>query len=179
MRNGWRVQGGGAGLRFLREHCWGEEEIILARKATLLCIGHGMKCFYLAVFSRSVMSDSLQLHGLQPARLLCPGNFLSKNMRCVVISTSRAPSRHRHQTRVSCIGNRILYHRDVWEVLSQVRNLQCFSLSRTALWQWKWSVSAASNTVATRRIWLLNTWTIAFTTEFLILFELTWIASCG
>ena len=64
MRNGWRVQGGEAGLRFLREHCWGEEEIILARKATLLCIGHGMKCFYLAVFSRSVMSDSLQLHGL-------------------------------------------------------------------------------------------------------------------
>ena len=42
----------------------GGEEIILARKATLLCAGHGMKCFYLAVFSRSVMSDSLRLHGL-------------------------------------------------------------------------------------------------------------------
>ena len=31
------------------------------------------------VFSRSVMSDSLQSHGLQPARLLCSLNFPGKN----------------------------------------------------------------------------------------------------
>ena len=28
---------------------------------------------------RSVLSDSLQSHGLQPARLLCPRNFTGKN----------------------------------------------------------------------------------------------------
>ena len=32
-----------------------------------------------AVLSRSVVSDSLRPHGLQPARLLCPCNFLGKN----------------------------------------------------------------------------------------------------
>ena len=31
------------------------------------------------VFSYSVMSDSLQPHGLSPAKLLSPWNFLSKN----------------------------------------------------------------------------------------------------
>ena len=31
------------------------------------------------VLSRSAVSDSLQLHGLQPARLLCPGNSPGKN----------------------------------------------------------------------------------------------------
>ena len=56
---GWEM---GAGRRSRTEvsqrTLLGGEEIILARKATLLCTGHGMKCFYLAVFSRSVMSDS-------------------------------------------------------------------------------------------------------------------------
>ena len=32
----------------------------------------------LLLFSRSVVSDSSQPHGLQPARLLCPWNFLGK-----------------------------------------------------------------------------------------------------
>ena len=31
------------------------------------------------IVSRSVMSDSLQPHGLKPARLLCPWNFPGKN----------------------------------------------------------------------------------------------------
>ena len=31
------------------------------------------------LFSRSVMFDSLQPHGLYPTRLLCPWNFLGKN----------------------------------------------------------------------------------------------------
>ena len=31
------------------------------------------------MLSSSVVSDSLQPHGLQPARLLCPQNFLGKN----------------------------------------------------------------------------------------------------
>ena len=33
------------------------------------------------LFSCSVVSDSLQPHGLQPARLLCPGDFPGKNTR--------------------------------------------------------------------------------------------------
>ena len=33
----------------------------------------------LLLFSCSIMFDSLQLYGLQPARLLCPWNFLGKN----------------------------------------------------------------------------------------------------
>ena len=35
--------------------------------------------FHFLVFSRSVISNSLQLYGLQPTRLLCPWNFLGKN----------------------------------------------------------------------------------------------------
>ena len=33
----------------------------------------------LLLFSRSVVSDSLGTHGLQPARLLCPREFLGKD----------------------------------------------------------------------------------------------------
>ena len=35
----------------------------------------------LLLFSHSVISNSLQLHGLQPARLLCPWDFSGKNAR--------------------------------------------------------------------------------------------------
>ena len=35
-------------------------------------------CLCCAVLSRSVMSDSLRTHGLQPARLLCPWGFSRK-----------------------------------------------------------------------------------------------------
>ena len=31
------------------------------------------------LFARSVVSDSLRPHGLQPARLLCPWDFSGKN----------------------------------------------------------------------------------------------------
>ena len=36
-------------------------------------------CLYLCVISCSVMSDSLQLHGREPTRLLCPWDFPGKN----------------------------------------------------------------------------------------------------
>ena len=47
------------------------------------CIGrwvlyHQSHLMYIYV-SRSVVSDSLRPHGLQPARLLCPWDFLGKN----------------------------------------------------------------------------------------------------
>ena len=35
---------------------------------------------YVCMLNCSVMSDSLQIHGLQPARLLCPWDFISKNI---------------------------------------------------------------------------------------------------
>ena len=39
----------------------------------------GNLCYCLVSASCSVMPDSLQLHGLQPTRLLCPWNFLGKD----------------------------------------------------------------------------------------------------
>ena len=36
-------------------------------------------CLYMCVISCSVMSDSLQLHGREPTRLLCPWDFPGKN----------------------------------------------------------------------------------------------------
>ena len=40
---------------------------------------HGFLLLLSYACCHSVMSDSLQPHGLQPARLLSPGNFLGKN----------------------------------------------------------------------------------------------------
>ena len=40
------------------------------------------------VLSCSVVSDSLQPHGLQPTRLLCPGIFQAKTQEWVAISSS-------------------------------------------------------------------------------------------
>ena len=56
--------------------------------------------------SLSVVSDTLQPHGLWPARLLCPWNFPGKNLEWVAISFSRGSSRPRDQTQVSCIADR-------------------------------------------------------------------------
>ena len=36
-------------------------------------------CYIMLMLSRSVMSDSLQPHGLSPTRLLCPWDFSGKN----------------------------------------------------------------------------------------------------
>ena len=50
-------------------------------------------------------SESLQLHGLQPARLLCPRDFPGKNPG-VAISFSRGPSQPGDWTQVSYIAGR-------------------------------------------------------------------------
>ena len=65
----------------------------------------------------SVMSNSLQPHGLQPARLLCPWNFPGKNtgMGCRFL-LPRIFWR-RNQTCISCIGRQILYHWATWEAI--------------------------------------------------------------
>ena len=61
----------------------------------------------------SVMSDSLQPHGLQPARFLCPRNFPDKNSGVGAISFSMGSSWPKDRTCVpwvSCVGSWILYH---------------------------------------------------------------------
>ena len=56
--------------------------------------------------SCSVVSDSLQPHGLEPARLLCPWNSLSKNTEWDIIPFSRGSSWPRDRNWVSCIADR-------------------------------------------------------------------------
>ena len=51
-----------------------------------------------SVLSRSVVSNSLRPHGLQPARLLCPRDFPDKNTGLGCISFSRGSSQPRDQT---------------------------------------------------------------------------------
>ena len=60
----------------------------------------------------SVVSDSLQPHGLQPTRLLCPWNSIGKNTGVVCHFLLQEIFSPRDQTRiscVSCIGRQILY----------------------------------------------------------------------
>ena len=63
-------------------------------------------CVCVCVCTRSVVSDSLQPHGLQPwTRLLGPWNFPGKNTGAGCHS-----SWSRDQTHMSCVGRQILYH---------------------------------------------------------------------
>ena len=62
------------------------------------------------VLSHSVVSDSQQLLGLKPSRLLFPWNFPGKHIRA--ISYSRGSSQPKDQTHISCLsdtGRRTLY----------------------------------------------------------------------
>ena len=61
----------------------------------------------------SVMSNSLQPHGLWPARLLCPWDSLGKNTGVGGHALSRGSSLPRDLTHIShvfCIGRQALYH---------------------------------------------------------------------
>ena len=71
--------------------------------------------------SCSAMSDSLQPHGLQPTRLLCPEIFQARKLEWVAISFSRESSWCRDWTwvsSISCISRRILYHWATWEAIT-------------------------------------------------------------
>ena len=50
------------------------------------------------------MSNSFQLHGVQPARLLCPWIFQARILVWVAMSYSRGSSQSRNRTHVPCIG---------------------------------------------------------------------------
>ena len=59
--------------------------------------------------SCSVMSNSLQPHGLSTARLLCPWNFPTRILEWVTFSFSRLSSQPKDRTRVSCMAGRFFY----------------------------------------------------------------------
>ena len=44
-----------------------------------VCGGRDMTCVCVCARARTVMSNSLRPHGLQPSRLLCPWDFLGQN----------------------------------------------------------------------------------------------------
>ena len=59
------------------------------------------------------MSDSLQRHGLQSTRVLCPWDFSTRIPEWVAMPSSRGSSQPRDQTHISyifCIGRWIFYH---------------------------------------------------------------------
>ena len=60
-------------------------------------------------FSRSIVSNSLQPCGPQPARVLSPWDSSGKNTRTGAISSSRGSSRLRDRTHVSCFGRWVPY----------------------------------------------------------------------
>ena len=57
-----------------------------------------------SLFYINLLINSLQSHGLQPTRLLCPRDFPARILEWVVISFSRGSSWPRDQTCISCIG---------------------------------------------------------------------------
>ena len=76
-----------------------------------------------------VVSDSLQPHGLQPTRLLCPWNFPGKNsgVGCHFLLQGIFPSRDGDQTHISCIsciGRWILSHRATCEAYNKIQQIE-------------------------------------------------------
>jgi len=75
-------------------------------------------CFALWVRACSVMSSSLQPHGLWPIRFLCPWDFSGKNtgVSCHILLQRIFPTQGQTLLAcVSCISRRILYHWTTWE----------------------------------------------------------------
>ena len=60
----------------------------------------------LLLFSHSVVSDSLQPHGLYPTSSSVHGISEARILEWVAISFSRASSRPRGQTHISCLAGR-------------------------------------------------------------------------
>ena len=117
--------------------CWSLWNSVLLGRSTWFVLNqeahliqsHGICVNYkeviMCVLSHSVTSNSLQCHGLQPTRFLCPKDSPDKNTRIlewVAISSSRS-SQSRGGTCVSCsscIGRQIVYHCATWEAQSYV-----------------------------------------------------------
>ena len=87
--------------------------------------------------SHSIMSNSLQPHGLWPARLSCPWTFQARIMEWVDIPFSRASSQPRNRTWVSCTAGRFFTSWTSTEARSSsssssINSLFVISLSWTA-----------------------------------------------
>ena len=85
------------------------------------------------MLSRSVMSNSLWSHGLQPGRLFCPWDFPSKNTRAgyhFLLQGIFLTPGIKLASLVFCLGRQILYHRATWEATTTWDNaLKSISLS--------------------------------------------------
>ena len=75
---------------------------------------------------------------LQPARLLCPWDFLGKNPRVVAISSSRGSSQPRDQTWIYCIAGKVFTSWATWEafiwVLTDFLFFKLFEESKSFPW---------------------------------------------
>ena len=92
---------------------WCLQEHLPQERRRRSCLQHGGTGAGLAAAQLPSHVPTLQLHGLQPSRLLCPGTFQVRTLEWVAISTSRGSSQPRDRTQVSCvscIGRWILYH---------------------------------------------------------------------
>ena len=70
----------------------------------------GNLCYCLISVSCSVVPDSLQLHGLQPTRLLCPWDFLGRDtgVGCHCLPQGIFPNQGSNSDLLHC--GQILYH---------------------------------------------------------------------
>ena len=84
------------------------EEASIAPPNVIMAVVFYTSGFYRATgVSRSVVSDYLWPHKLQPTRLFCPWNSQARILDWVVIPFSRGSSWPKDQTRVSCIAGRL------------------------------------------------------------------------
>lgn len=83
-----------------------------------------LRISYPAYIVCSVLSDSRQARGLQPARRLCSWNFPDRMLGWAAIFHSRGPAQPAYQTRTSrspCTGRRTLSRRASWETQALAR----------------------------------------------------------
>ena len=80
---------------------WKGKRKVLLMELCSVCV-----CVFLCMHacSHSIVSDSLQSHGLQPTRLLCPWDYPCKNTGVGCHLDSRGLSRSREWTQISCIA---------------------------------------------------------------------------
>ena len=113
-----------------------------------------------------VVSDSVQPHGLQPSRLLCPWNFPGKNTRggCHFLLQEIFLTQGLDRSScISCIGRQIPYHCTTWEAHSWCSSgwRQMESLIELQWWPWCILVAATGAEAvvsSSGQVFVLVTW---------------------